>query len=76
MYIYICSIYIYIYIYIYSHLFILDIFIFGRGFYNNAQPAKSYLGFFNLAAALSGNCQSAKSKYFTTSTSLIPKFKF
>ena len=35
----------YIYPYIYSHFFTLGIFIFSRGGYNNAQPAKSYLDF-------------------------------
>ena len=67
--------YIHTYIYTYNHSFIFGIFIFGRGGYNNAQPAKSYFGLFNLATALSGNGQSAKSKFFNTSTSLIPKFK-
>ena len=39
------------------------------------SPRNHILDVFNLAAALSGNGQSAKSKFFTTSTSLIPKFK-
>ena len=71
--------YIYIYIFIsvliYSHFFIFGIFIFGRGGYNNAKPAKSYFLFLKLAAALPGNGESAKSKFFTTITSLIPKSK-
>ena len=48
---------------------------FGRGGYSNAQPAKSYFGLFILAAALSENGQSAKSKLFTARFSLIPSFK-
>ena len=33
------------------------------------------LDFLDLAAALSGNGQSAKSQFLTTSTALIPKFQ-
>ena len=63
------------YNYIHTVIFIFDIFIFGRGGYTNAQPAKSYFLLFNLAAALSGNGPSAKSKCLTTSASLIPNLK-
>ena len=42
--------------------FFIWIFIIGRGGYNNAQHAESSFGFLNLATALSGNGQSAKSK--------------
>ena len=39
------------------------------------SPRNHILGFVNLAPALSGNGQSAKSKLFTTITSLVPNFK-
>ena len=39
------------------------------------SPQNRILDSFNLAAALSGNGQAAKPKFFTTGTSLIPKFE-
>ena len=39
------------------------------------SPRNHILDSFSLAAALSGNGQSAKSKFITTSTSLVPKLK-
>ena len=39
------------------------------------SPRDHILDFFSLAAALSGNGQSAKSKFLTTITSLIPKIR-
>ena len=39
------------------------------------SPRNHSLDFLHLAAALSGNGQSAKSKFLTTSTSLVPKLK-
>ena len=39
------------------------------------SPRNHILDFLNLAAALSGNGQSAKSKFFFTIASLIPKLK-
>ena len=39
------------------------------------SPRNHILDLFNLAAALSGNDQSAKSRLFTKTTSCVPKFK-
>ena len=41
---------------LYSHFVIFSILIFGRGGYNNAQPAKSYFGCFRFGSGTFWEC--------------------
>ena len=68
-------IYIYIYIYTYSQFIYLALLYLVEAVIIMPSPRNHILDFLNLAVALSGNGQSAKSKFSTTSTSLITKFK-
>ena len=59
----------------YSEFFIFGNFIFGRGDYNNAQPAKSSFGFFKFGAGTFWEWPVWEIQALTTITCLIPKRK-
>ena len=66
--------------YIFLHMlytvnFLFGSIIFSRGGYNNAQPTKSYFGFFIWQRHFLGMASLGNLSFFTISTSLMPKSK-